>query len=46
MPGQAFRDAPSRIRSQSSGKGMPFPAAIFGTSEVPVIPGSVFTSRM
>ena len=43
---QPFREAPSRIRSQSSGKGIPFPAAIFGTSDVPVIPGRVFTSRM
>ena len=43
---QAFSAAPSRSRSHRSAKEMPRPAAIFGTSEVAVMPGRVFTSRM
>ncbi len=45
-PPYAFSAAPSRSRSHSSAKEMSSPAAIFGTSEVAVIPGSVLTSRM
>lgn len=43
--GHAFSAAPSSNRSHRSAKPIPFPAAILGTSDVGVIPGSVFTSR-
>ncbi len=44
--GYAFKAALSRIFSQRSGNGIPRPAAIFGTSDVAVMPGSVLISRM
>ena len=49
LPGRrayALSAAPSRSRSQSSGKAIPSPAAILGTREVEVMPGRVLTSRM
>src|SRR5262249_1618572 len=41
----ACKRAPSRMASQSAPYSMPAAAAIFGSSDVGVIPGSVLTSR-